>query len=192
MVALAALVAAVLLGVLREGDDEPAAGTGAVVLVGDSLSVGMASYLADELRGWSIRDDSVVGRSTVDGLDALAALPGTEPVVVSLGTNDPTDGVDAFAEEVVRALTLAGPARCLVWATLWRHGGPDDAFNDVLRRAADANQRLRLLEWDVMVTEHPDWLAGDGLHGSPAGYAARAREAARLVRECPRAPGDDA
>ncbi len=84
-----------------------------------------------------------------------------------------------------RALRIAGPGRCLVWATIWRDGGPDDSFNDVLRGVAAQNRRLRLLEWAEMLDRDSTLLAPDGLHGSPSGYAARAVEAARLVRDCP-------
>ena len=126
------------------------------------------------------------------GLTALAALPGHDPVVISLGTNDPRGSAAAFAQDVERALDVAGRGRCLVWATIWRDGGPDEELNAVLRAAAAAHAELRLLEWDAMLADHPEWLAPDGLHGSPEGYAARAVEAARLVRECPPAPREPA
>jgi lysophospholipase L1-like esterase len=35
-----------------------------------------------------------------------------------------------------------------------------------------------------MVRRHPDWLAGDGVHVSAEGYAARAHAVASLVRRC--------
>ncbi len=185
VVVLAVAIVATAGVTLRRGDD-PNGGAGAVVLVGDSLNVGTAPYLRDELSGWTVRDDSVVGRQTDEGLDALAALPGAEPVVVSLGTNDPPDPA-GFEADVRRALRIAGAGRCLVWATIWRDGGPDDSFNDVLRGVAAQDRRLRLLEWAEMLDRDRTLLAPDGLHGSPSGYAARAVEAARLVRDCPAA-----
>jgi hypothetical protein len=181
-VLVVSIVAAVGLWMRSGAVDHVEAGV--VVLVGDSLNVGTAPYLRDELPGWAVRNDSVVGRQTDEGLAALANLPGAEPVVGSLGTNDAHDAA-AFADDVRRALRVAGPGRCLVWATIWRDGEPDDAFNDVLRDVATADRNLRLLEWAAMVAHDRTLLAPDGLHGSPEGYAARAAEAARLVRDCP-------
>jgi hypothetical protein len=186
-----ALAAALLIGlvvaavlVLRARDDAPPE-TGRVALVGDSLNVGTLDYLGGALPGWTVRSDSVVGRVTDDGLVALERLGGREPVVISLGTNDPPEAVGAFQEDVDRALRLAGEGRCVIWATIWRSDGPDDGYNDVLERAADEG-RLRLLRWDEMLARDPSLLAPDGIHGSPDGYRARAEEAARLVRSCPR------
>ena len=56
--------------------------------------------------------------------------------------------------------------------------------NDVLRQAAAANHRLRLVEWAAMVQAHPDWLAGDHLHGNEAGYRERARAVAAATTSC--------
>ena len=85
-------------------------------------------------------------------------------------------------------LKLVGPDRCVIWATIWRDGAPNDAFNDVLREAAEANPRVRLVDWAEMVQLHQDWLAADGLHGNETGYRERAgavAEAAQIV--CSRA-----
>lgn len=187
-------VAAVLVGLavaavlaLRGGSDAPP-DTGTVALVGDSLNVGTLDYLSEALPGWAVRSDSVVGRVTDDGIAALERLGGREPVVISLGTNDPPEAVDAFREDVERALRLAGKGRCVIWATIWRTDGPDEGYNDVLETAAD-DGRLRLLRWDEMLERDPGLLAPDGVHGSPEGYRARAEETARLVRSCPRTAG---
>ena len=84
-------------------------------------------------------------------------------------------------------LRLAGPERCVVWATIWRDGASHDAFNAVLRDAAKANRRVKLVDWAEMVQDHPDWLADDGLHGNETGYRERAGAVADAVRSC--APG---
>jgi lysophospholipase L1-like esterase len=181
VVAALALAAAILLL-----DDEPRSGrTGAVTTVGDSLNVGIEPYLQQELPGWTITGDDAVGRRTDEGIEALEQL-GAEPapvLVVSLGTNDPREDVDGFREGVRALLALAGPERCVVWATIWRDG-PDEAFNDVLADEAGDNRSLRLVEWHRMVAEHPDWLAGDGVHGTPEGYAARAAALADAAADC--------
>lgn len=184
LLALLVGLAAVGAFVLLRGDAE-ASDVGDVAVVGDSLNVGTLDYLGDALPGWTVRSDSVVGRVTDDGLVALGRLGGREPVLVSLGTNDPAGAVDEFRADVERALRIAGPGRCVIWATIWRSDGPDEGYNGVLEQAA-GDGRLRLLRWHEMVEDRPELLAPDGVHGSPEGYRARAEEAAIIVRSCPR------
>jgi len=186
----AALLVAVALGVLvlvRHSDGPATSATrGTVTLVGDSLNVGVERYLPDALPGWTIVADDMVGRSTPQGIAELeAGRPKlSSHVVVSLGTNDPPAAVSAFRDDVARVLALVGPNRCVVWATIYRDGAPGNAFNAVLRDAAEANQRVRLVEWAEMAQEHPEWLAGDGLHGNETGYRERARAVADATRGC--------
>ena len=104
-------------------------------------------------------------------------------VVVSLGTNDPQSDVDGFRADVRELLSRAGAGRCVVWATIWR-GEANDGFNDVLAAEARANSALELVEWDEMVADHPEWLTSDGVHATPAGYAARARAIANTASDC--------
>jgi lysophospholipase L1-like esterase len=156
-------------------------------MIGDSLNVGVEPYLADALgHGWTLVTDDRVGRRTEEGIDELEAgrpeLGGH--VVVSLGTNDAPGALTTFQADVGRLLRLLGTRRCIVWATIWRDGAPSVAFNDVLREAASSNHRLRLVEWAEMVQHHPQWLAGDGLHGNELGYRERAGAIAAAVRGC--------
>ena len=158
----------------------------AVSLVGDSLNLGTEPPLRDALSGWTFHADDVVGRATATGVDHLrGAGSSLAPyVVISLGTNDPPADVEAFRSDVGEALRIAGPTRCVVWATIHRDGDAYTAFNDVLRDAAARNRNLRLVEWAEMIDKHPAWLAFDGIHGSPDGYAARADAIVAAMRSC--------
>jgi lysophospholipase L1-like esterase len=169
-----------------DGDESAFRETGEVTLVGDSLNVGTAPYLRAALDGWSVDAHDLVGRATAEGVDQLRQLGrNLAPVVViSLGTNDADGSEDEFRAHVDAALALAGPSRCVVWATIVRDGEPRVAFNDVLATAADANPRLRLLDWASLVAEDDRLLAADGVHGTPEGYERRAAETARVVRAC--------
>jgi lysophospholipase L1-like esterase len=165
-------------------DATPSRGT--VTLLGDSLNVGIEPYVPDALPGWKIVANDQVGRITPQGIDELeAGRPVlSNYVVVSLGTNDPQSDVEAFRKDVARVLALVGPNRCVAWATIWRDERPNDAFNDVLRDAAKANRRVKLVEWAEMVEEDPDLLAPDRLHGNEDGYRERARKVAAAVNDC--------
>ena len=168
---------------------QPAAAPGTVTLIGDSLNVGIEPYLGEALPRWRVVANDQVGRTTPEGIAELeAGRPALSSyVVVSLGTNDPPDGVEAFRTNVARVLELAGPDRCVIWATVWRDGRPTVDYNDVLREAAEANKRLRLVAWAELVDKQPELLARDGLHGNEDGYRKRAEGVAEAVHSC--APG---
>ena len=186
------LLAVVVAGVVapqvaRRGSSKPALQPGQVSLVGDSLNLGVEPYLREELRRWRIDADDEVGRSTAIGIEHLKAKGASLApyVVVSLGTNDQVDAVDAFRSSVAVALQIAGGNRCVVWATIHRDGDAYEPFNEVLTAAASHNRNLRLVEWSSMIRDHPDRLAGDGIHGSSAGYRARAHAVVDALRACP-------
>jgi GDSL-like Lipase/Acylhydrolase family len=187
----ATLLVAVAIGALvfvrnpRYHAPTPAA-RGTVTLVGDSLNVGIEPYIGRALPGWKVVTNDRVGRATPEGIAELEAGRATlsNYVVVSLGTNDPPTAVTDFRRDVRRVLALIGPNRCIVWATIWRDGAPSAAFNEVLREAAAANQRLQLVGWAEMVERHPELLAADGLHGNEDGYRERAGAVAAAARGC--------
>jgi hypothetical protein len=186
----AVLLGAVALGVLivtsHSGTKRSTSRGGTVTLLGDSLNVGVERYLSRTLPGWRVVPNDLVGRTTPAGIVELRAgrPPLSSHVVISLGTNDSPGAVSAFRADVATVLGLIGPNRCIAWATIWRDGAPDDAFNAVLRDAAAANHRLRIVEWAEMVRAHPDLLAPDGLHGNEKGYLERAKAVAEATRGC--------
>ena len=181
---IAVAIAAAVYAAARE--ERSAARVGAVTLVGDSLNVGTEPYLRDELDGWRIEAHDLVGRATAEGVEELRSLGGTlaPVVVVSLGTNDPDGSEGEFRALVDAALERAGPTRCVVWATIVRHGEPRTAFNDVLGDASATHDNLRLVDWAELVENDTTLLAGDRVHGSPSGYARRAEAIASAVRVC--------
>ena len=158
----------------------------AVSLVGDSLNVGIESDLRGLLPGWRFGADDELGRPTATGLERLrAAGSSLSPyVVISLGTNDPSTVVDAFRRAVEEVLQLAGPHRCVVWATIHREGDAYAAFNEILRSEAARNRNLRLVEWSNMIERDRNLLAADGIHGTPDGYRARAEAVIEQLRAC--------
>jgi hypothetical protein len=184
---LAAAGTVAFLAVGRDDENAAATETGALTMVGDSLNVGTDPYLREALPRWEIDAQDQEGRSTEEGLDVLRERRSSlaPVVVVSLGTND-AEGTEArFRELVDEALALVGPRRCLVWATIVRDGAERSGFDDVLRDAADAKTNMRLVDWASLVAENEDLLAGDLVHGTPAGYARRAGATADAVRTCP-------
>jgi hypothetical protein len=164
-----------------------------VLVVGDSLAVGMRPYLAEAL-GTDVAWDAKSGRTTPQGLFALrAALKVVQPstVVVSLGTNDGSDP-SRFQDRIDRMLAAIGPDRCVVWSNIYRPArkGPYVALNSVLVREAARVGRLHLVDWSSAVAHRAVTLP-DGLHPDTAGFAYRSRMIAHAVRSgCASALGD--
>ena len=156
-----------------------------VLVVGDSLAVGLRPYLAEQL-GTDVAWDAKSGRTTPQGLLALrAALKVVEPstVVVSLGTNDGSDPT-RFQSRIDRVLTAIGPKRCVVWANIYRPArkGPYAALNTVLAGEAARVSRLHLVDWLGAVRRQAVTLP-DGLHPDTTGFEYRSKLIAAAVRE---------
>ena len=184
-----AVAIAVAVYAVKRPDDSPAHATGSATLVGDSLNVGIEPYLGDELPGWRMDAHDRVGRATQEGIDMLRSLGGglAPVVVVSLGTNDSDGSEPEFRKLVYQAVAIVGPRRCLIWATVVRDGSPRTGFNQVLEEARSEHPNIRLVEWATLVGDNRDLLAGDLVHATPEGYARRAEETARAIRDCPAA-----
>jgi lysophospholipase L1-like esterase len=156
---------------------------------GDSLAVGTQPYLPGALPGWSIRTSASVSRHAFEGPGVLRSA-GTLPkvIAVSLGTNDDPRSVGAFRAAIRETMRIAGPDRCVVWATVRRPdvaGASYAGYNQALKAEARARPNLKVVRWRGLVNRHPQWLAPDGVHVDAAGYKARARAFARKVHRCP-------
>jgi hypothetical protein len=185
---LVLLVAAagVALGLSLTRDESRRSLAPSVSLIGDSLNVGIEPYLPRQLPGWAVHTDDVPGRATAAGIEAMRSAGGSlgAHMLVSLGTNDVYTRPEDFRAGVREALRLAGPDRCVVWYTIFREGESTTALNGVLREEAERADNLHLVDWEALVRAHPNWLVGDGIHATPAGYAGRARAAADVLRSC--------
>ena len=158
-----------------------------VLVIGDSLAVGMADTLRAALPGWRVSIEAKISRPLATGLDILAAQADAPAILaLSLFTND-DPGATAALERAVRA-TAGRPGGCAVWATIVRppfNGVSYDAANRVLERLArDPRLNLRLVDWAGLVARSPSFVAGDGVHGTPAGYRARGERYASAIRSC--------
>ena len=149
----------------------------ALLLVGDSLSVGTGPYLRSQLRDYRIDRRHGIGLRT----DAVAVIvearrASLPPVlVVSAGTNDEPSPVSAFSRPLTRILAATGRSRCVIWPTIARPPVARvtyDGLNGALARAAARHANLVLVDWVGMVQRHPEWLRADGVHVTVEGYRA--------------------
>lgn len=182
-----ALPAALALGLAAAS--APAAPARDVLVIGDSLGVGMEPYLAPALPGYEVRTDAEIGRASAAGLEVLAQnlTPEDDVVVFALGSNDDPARAGSFAANLQAADQLAG-GRCLVLATLevsGYSGVPEEPLNRAIRTFAAGNANVRVVDWHGAVT--PELLV-DGGHATAEGYALRADLFAAAIESCDRPP----
>jgi hypothetical protein len=164
---------------------------GTMVVIGDSLAVGMRPWLAADLPGWHVSIDGRVGRPLSEGMRVLSATtlsaPAQTVLAISLFTNDDPSQTTRLHAAVAETLRRAGPNGCVVWATITRPpvGGVSyHAANALLQRGSEADARLKLVPWAQYTAANPGVLAADGIHPSPAGYKQRALMYAQAAQRC--------
>lgn len=172
----------------------PASSDGArdLVLVGDSLAVGVRSLLPAALAGWNVRVLGRTSRPLAEGMSVLDGLSLSstreKPVVaISLFTNDDPTHTAALESAVRHSLDVVGPRGCAIWATIARppvNGVTYTAANRLLARIATDDPRLVIVPWAEQVAANPGLLGGDGVHATPAGYELRARLYAEAAQRC--------
>ena len=160
-----------------------------MVLVGDSLAVGIQSPLTNALRGWSLTTNGRVSRPLAEGMGIVRGMSERPPVLaISLFTNDSPGAVDTLRSAVRETITRQAGHGCVVWATIVRPavGGVTYArANQALAELSAENPAvMKLVPWAQQVEAHPEWLASDGVHATPAGYSARAQMYAEAARSC--------
>ena len=96
-------------------------GGDSVVVIGDSLAVGMAPDLQALLPGRPVLVDARIGRPLDEG---MAVLAGSDPprasFVYSLFTNDDPARIEYLDAAVRESVAALGPHGCAVWATIVR------------------------------------------------------------------------
>ena len=152
-----------------------------VLLIGDSLAVGIEYYVDVGLGDRAMTTDAAEGRGTATQVSLLETYADTSaPVwVVSLGTND---NVEEFPQQAKAIMELAGPDRCVVWFDVWREE-TDESINATLDALAAEHSNLHLVPWHDTSSLHYDWFSGADVHPSSEGYAVRGQMAVDAITE---------
>ncbi len=167
-------------------------GGGTVVVIGDSLAVGMAPALQGLLPERPVLVDARIGRPLDEGMSVLAGSdPPRASFAYSLFTNDDPVRIEQLDAAVRSSVAALGPHGCAVWATIVRPkvGGRTYARVNARLRALALDPalsgRLLIADWAQAVRGHrKQWLAKDGVHGTAAGYLARAQLYADALTSC--------
>ncbi len=176
-----------------------------VLLVGDSLAVGLTKPLGDIARGQgdTFLGDGATGSTVTDWLTGklkgrlLADMASAKPdlVLISLGTNDATGDLAGWGAKVAALVAQAKGAKSIVWI------GPP-FFADKLKNFPAGNvAKMRQILLDTLtplnVPIFPSDAGGadndyarsaDGIHMTAAGFADWAKDVADFAQITPQVP----
>lgn len=175
----------------------PYDGPRTMIVIGDSLALGMAPYLRPALEDWSVFVDGRTGRFIPEGMEILAETelpPGEEGrrtiLAFSLGTNDGPQNVDTLELAVRESASRLGANGCVVWATIARppqNGVPYRAMNErleALQADPELANRLIVVPWAREYNRRKSWQRPDKVHMTAEGAAGRAQMYADAARSC--------
>lgn len=168
-------------------------GKSSVLVIGDSLTAGIAKLLPPLLEGWQVGINGYGGRSLETGLDLLAGYDfpadGRLILAMPLFTNDAPTKVRLLETAVQESLRRVGPNGCVIWATVHRppvNGHSYERVNELLRAVRD--DHFRLVDWDRAVIRDRIRFDRTGVHplrrGGARGWKLRARMIADAIRSC--------
>ena len=187
-IAHAALVVALLVIAALAPAARAAAGSGRVLVVGDSLEELTAPYLQHLLPGVPITVNAVGGSNSFQIFDLFQESyePSDSVIVFDAGTNDDPEYPQILAENLHKVAAIVG-GRCLVVPTI--HGftvnGVDNAGkNRVVAEFAAARPGTQTPDWAGFVRAHPQLMQSDNLHPIEAGAQARAELIATGISCC--------
>jgi hypothetical protein len=186
---VAALALTVAAGSARPARaDQPALAQ--VMILGDSVATGMLWHadavsivqqnlgvywqveICRRLTGLSCTSDGVTPPTALDLVDSLPSVP--PYIVMVMGYNDPADTFAQSLDATMQALVAKG-AQHVLWLTLRESEGPYPLINQQLRAAVARWPQLRLVDWNAVSTNHPEWFQNDFVHLVEAGGVAMAR-----------------
>lgn len=153
-----------------------------VTVVGDSVTLASQPELEATLPGIVV--DAAVSRSSrvfasiAKDMEAAGTLK--HYVVVSLGTNG-----DYPSEVIDEIFAAVGPDRDIVFVTAHAPAYATwvpKANKTVWNLAKKYPDRVRVADWDTIAGQHPDLLAGDGIHPNAEGGQFYAAEVTRALR----------
>lgn len=159
----------------------PQDGPRRVVIIGDSLTMGISPHWPSNGNGLRVDIDARGGRP-LHQVNRIVSdtVEQTDAYVLALGTNDcmSNPNEDQIRNLIISALNTS-QAKPVLLLTLGENGKIRDCaarFNAVAKRLAASIPSLELGDWQALAHNHPEWYgaSGDGIHLTPSGYMARA------------------
>ena len=164
------------------------AGSGGVLVVGDSLEELTSPHLEGLLPGVPLTIDAVGGSNSYEIFDLFheSYSPSYSVIVFDAGTNDNPAYPEILAENLSKVAAEVGD-RCMVVPTI--HGYTVNGVNNrgknrVVHEFAASRPGTQTPDWATTVNQNPSLLEPDNLHPNPEGDEVRAQLIAEGIRGC--------
>lgn len=143
-----------------------------ITMIGDSVMLGAAPSIQgiqpDCVIDAKVSRQVIQADSVIDSLEKQGSLRQT--VVIALGTNGTFS--TAKGQELIDRL---GSGRTIYWVTVYgRDLGWQEDSNATIRKLAEDNENVRIIDWSQAASGHPEWFCADGIHLSVEGRTAYA------------------
>lgn len=157
---------------IEEAQPESAEVPLSVTMVGDSVMLGASpsilGILPDCVIDAKVSRQVIQADSVIDSLENQDLLRQT--VVIALGTNGTFS--TAKGQELIDRL---GSGRTIYWVTVYgRDLSWQEDSNATIRKLAEDNENVHIIDWSQAAAEHAEWFCADGIHLSIEGRAAYA------------------
>jgi peptidoglycan/LPS O-acetylase OafA/YrhL/lysophospholipase L1-like esterase len=173
---------------LQAGASAPQLAPGGFILtaIGDSVLLGSQGQLARTL--WPILVDAQIGRQGSEGVKRVRELRHAsalaDTVLVHLGTNGYLH--ESNLNDILQELS---DRKQVIFMTVHASRRWVDDNNALLTRVVARYANARLINWQLVATEHPEYLAADGVHLNVQGMQAYAGLISQAVGYRPPATG---
>jgi len=156
---------------------------GEITAIGDSVMLGAASAIQDEIPGIDV--DAREGRQMVAAIEIAEKLNEEgklgDTVVIALGTNGPF--LQSEGQELVDAI---GEDRNIYWILSY---GQDDALgwqgdvNETIEAIASEKSNVTVIDWPSLAEQNPNYIYPDGIHLAPDGQVGYAEMIKAAIEE---------
>lgn len=135
---------------------------GSITAIGDSVMLGAAPSMQKLIPNCAV--EAKVSRQVRDAKEIVKELNEHgelgDIVIIGLGTNG------TFNKSVgQKLLDTLGTDRKIYWITSYgKFLGWQEDVNAMIRKLAEKNKNLNIVDWASIAPEHPEWFYDDGLH----------------------------
>jgi lysophospholipase L1-like esterase len=161
-----------------------------VYMTGDSLTCGTWPYLQYLFDIW----DQELQVKAYPGVTIQQALPWQRAevsgpfwpptAVIALGSND-VEPLPQLMWWIEGTIDTFPAGERIIWVNYASHAVDVTGKNAVLDYVASFHRNVTVLDWDSVISRHPEDFLPDGVHYTPAGYALRA---ITIAESLPRVP----
>lgn len=166
-----------------EEDENGENQAGEITAIGDSVMLGAASAIQDEIPGIDV--DAREGRQMVAAIEIAEKLNEEgklgDTVVIALGTNGPF--LQSEGQELVDVI---GQERTIYWILSYGQGdalGWQGDVNETIEAIASEKSNVTVIDWPSLAEQNPNYIYPDGIHLAPDGQVGYAEMIKAAIEE---------